>query len=44
MCVDVCNWMTGCGVGGLVVGGWVGEILCHNATNSLLIFLNVTWQ
>ena len=39
LCVDVCNWMAASGV-----GGWVCEFLCHNATNSLFIVLNVTWQ
>ena len=33
VCVDVYNWMTAS-----EVGGWVGEFLCHNTTNSLFIF------
>ena len=48
--MDVCNWMGASGVGRWVgewvggwVGEWVGEFLRHNATNSLLIFCNVTW-
>ena len=37
VCVDMCNWMAASVMEG-------GEFLRHNDTNSLFIFLNVTWQ